>query len=723
MSDKPSASVRSYARVVLLVLVAVMTAVLIVRNFDVSRNVLLVLLGFGAVVLVHEFGHFVVAKLCGIKVEAFSIFMPPILLGIKKADRGYRIRILPELLRKEGNQREEGLLTFHVGKKILPGETEYRIGLIPFGGFVKMLGQDDVGADKPSDDPRSFANKPAWVRAAVFASGVTFNVISAVIIFMIVFMVGINLVAPVVGGVMPGSPAERAGIEAGDEVIEVSGKDGRLDFSDIMMAAVLSGEGKEVPLKIRRSDGTIKDVKLVAEKLPGEKFRGFGIEGPMSLTIEQLVPGDANRLFTETGLLPGDRIRSVGGVDVNSYWQMQKVIEGTFAADVAVLAERRQSSGKLELVETRLSLHPVAATDPNVQTEADLANICTIVPRLRITGVVGKPVSFKERLLGLLSRVGLGGAKVDDTPRLKAGDIIVAVADVEKPTYLELRQLTNEYEDKELPVTVLRSDSNGVGQRVTVPVVPEKLPDSERVVIGIEVELDAEEPIVAKTIATKQYPKPLDIPSGARITAVDGVEVSSFYDVASQLQANAGQRVTIDWRLNEQVAGNVAVDVGEEKGIVKVHSFLEQIVPFARLERLYKGKGPVDAIMMGYKRTKIFIIQTYVTLQRLIGGVVSPKQLMGPVGILTVSYRIVATQPFVYYVYFIGLISACIAVFNFLPLPPLDGGLVLLLLVEKIKGSALSIRTQEIIAYTGWGLIIALFIYVTFNDVVRSFFG
>jgi regulator of sigma E protease len=119
----------------------------------------------------------------------------------------------------------------------------------------------------------------------------------------------------------------------------------------------------------------------------------------------------------------------------------------------------------------------------------------------------------------------------------------------------------------------------------------------------------------------------------------------------------------------------------------------------------------------------MFVAQTYVTLRRLIGGLVSPKNLMGPVGIITFSYRIVSEQPMVYYVYFLGLISAVIAVFNFLPLPPLDGGLVVLLLAEKIKGSALSERIQTIIAYTGWTLILALLLYVTFNDIVRSFFS
>ena len=111
------------------------------------------------------------------------------------------------------------------------------------------------------------------------------------------------------------------------------------------------------------------------------------------------------------------------------------------------------------------------------------------------------------------------------------------------------------------------------------------------------------------------------------------------------------------------------------------------------------------------------------TLTSLVSGSLSPKWIMGPVGIMAFSYAIVSEQPLVYYVYFLGLISATIAVINFLPLPPLDGGLIVLMLIEKIKGSALSERTQGIIAYTGLVLIGGLVLYVTFNDIVRVIFG
>jgi regulator of sigma E protease len=241
--------------------------------------------------------------------------------------------------------------------------------------------------------------------------------------------------------------------------------------------------------------------------------------------------------------------------------------------------------------------------------------------------------------------------------------------------------------------------------------------------IGISLTYDLEHAVVAGTLPPEEGSAALEIPAGAAITAVDGAPVFSFFDVAMEIRKYAGQRITIDYRLNEQVAGAVSMNVPGGEDLFAVKSTFAEQIPFKPLEKTYKADGPVDAVVMGYRKTVMFVAQTYVTLRRLIGGLVSPKDLMGPVGIITLSYRIVADRPFVYYVYFLGLISAAIAVFNFLPLPPLDGGLVVLLIVEKIKGSALSERVQVIIAYAGWTLIGSLILYVTFNDIVRNFFS
>jgi regulator of sigma E protease len=695
-----------YFRVFVMALIVVPAILLVALNIGFVGNALLVLLGFGAVILVHEFGHFIVAKLSDIKVEAFSLFMPPILLGVQKTDEGIRVRILPEILPKKGDDSGNGALCFTIASKCKPSDTEYRVGLIPFGGFVKMLGQEDTGSVKSSDDPRSYANKPPHTRAAVLAAGVTFNVISAVIVFMIVFLVGINLTPAVVGDVIPGSPAARAGLKAGDEIIEIEGETEDLDFGNIAIAAALSGRDEKIQMKVRHLDGTEEDFAIAAEKLPEQSLRGFGIMAPESLTIGKLTKDDTDALFTNTGLLPGDKIKSVNGRHVTTYWEMDQIIRETFEPKVTLSAERIDPDSKeVRLIETKIRMG-LSAPMRDVTSESVLSgDIYTLVPRMLITDVLESKDSDKTK------------------SSLQSGDIILAIDNTENPSYQQMRDITTEFEGKEMPVKVLRKENDSAEQIITVTVVPKRASRGEKVMIGVSITYDLEHAVVAGTLPPEESSTALEIPTGAAITAVDGAPVFSFFDIAREIRKYAGQRITIDYRLNEQVAGAVSMNVPGGEDAYSVESAIGEPIPFKAFEKTYKADGPVDAVAMGYKKTVMFVAQTYVTLRRLIGGLVSPKDLMGPVGIITLSYRIVADRPFVYYVYFLGLISAAIAVFNFLPLPPLDGGLVVLLLVEKIKGSALSERVQAIVAYAGWAVIGTLILYVTFNDIVRNFFS
>jgi len=706
---------KKHSRALLWGVVGAVLLYLIIRNFGAFSNILLVALGFGAVVLVHEFGHFIVAKLSDVKVEAFSIGFPPTLAGIRRAEDGYHIRILPKFFPKEGDP-DGGKISFTLGKNAKASETEYRIGVIPIGGFVKMLGQEDTGPVKTTDDPRSYANKPATTRMAILAAGVICNVISAMLIFMIVFLIGIELPPAVVGAVVPNSPAALAGLKAGDEVIEIAGKSENLDFSNIQIAAALSDVNEPVKMTIRHEDDTEEEITIVAKLLKGNPMRLFGVIPAWSLTIAKVT--DVEKLYETTDLLPGDRIKSVNGKEVRNYWDLKPVVFDSLVSELEVVAEREDASGNTELIETRIGLEMVPALR-EVQSESDLCHIYSIVPRLRITSVPRKSVSFKDKLL---SKIGVRKHTVDE-PHLKIGDIILGIGEVENPTFKELRDVTEEYENRELGIKVLRTDANGFEKALMVSVEPKRPRGGDRALIGIGVALDAEHAIVGKTIAVEGGAGKPEIPRGAVITAVDGTAVSNFYDVIREIRRYPGQRVTIDWRFNEDVAGNAALDVDSDVESITVKSTFAESVPFDDLKRLYKAGNPVEAVGMGYKKTLMFITQTYLTLRRLVSRDVSPKSLIGPVGILAASYTLVSERPFVYYAYFLGLISACIAVVNFLPLPPLDGGLVVLLLVEKIKGSALSEWTQGIIAYAGWVLIAGFFLYITFNDVVRTFFG
>jgi regulator of sigma E protease len=703
--DKANFAVsRKYLRIALFFLFVIVVLFLVIRYIDKFGYALLVMLGFGAVILVHEFGHFIVAKASNIRVEAFSIFMPPILFGIQKTANGIKIRILPEIFPKEGDSTGEGALNFTIGKKGQAGETEYRIGLIPFGGFVKMLGQDDVGPVKDNKDPRSFANKPTRIRVAVIAAGVIFNVISAIIIFMITFLIGIDLQPPVVGGVMPGSSAALAGLKPGDEIVEIAGKRADLDFSNIGIAAALSGKNEEVPMTVKCTDGSERELQLVATKLPGEQMKVFGIEPAASLTIAQLSISDANYLLAKTALQPGDRITSVNGQDIRGNWELMEILRNIISPEATILAERNDKDKQTKQVETKIKLHLNVANVTDVNSSSDLSNVYSIVPRLQIAAVQNTADQPAQ----------------DVNTTLQPGDIILAIGDISNPIYTELREVVTQHKDVPVPVKVLRAGTDGRQETVVVTVIPKQQPGSDKILIGVALTLDTVHPVVARTIDTGQEAEKLQIPSGATITVVDGQVVASFYDVVREIKKyKAGDRITIDWRLDEETAGSAALTIGNSEKFITVKSIPVVDIPFAILQRTYKATGPINAIAMGYRRTVMFIAQTYVTLKRLISGLVSPKNLMGPVGIIKLSYQVVSERPLIVYVYFLGMMSAMIAVFNFLPLPPLDGGLAVLMIIEKIKGSALSEKVQTVIAYTGWLFILLLFLYVTFNDILR----
>ena len=145
-------------------------------------SIIVAVLVFGLIILIHEFGHFIVAKKCGIGVIEFSIGMGPRLCSFTK------------------------------------GETRYSIKCLPFGGSCMMMGEDENDSD-----PRAFNNKPVWSRIAVIAAGPVFNFILAFLLaLVIVSYVGYD--APVLSGVMEGFPAEEQGLQAGDVLTKVNGR-------------------------------------------------------------------------------------------------------------------------------------------------------------------------------------------------------------------------------------------------------------------------------------------------------------------------------------------------------------------------------------------------------------------------------------------------------------------------------------------------------------------
>ena len=703
-----------YVQLAIFGVAVVALAIFAVNNPRMASSIALVAVGFGGVVMIHELGHFLVAKLGGIKVEAFSIGFPPVFLGIRKLKKGFRVRLLP----RPGQEQvlEEG-----------DSATEYQVGLVPLGGFVKMLGQSDSGAVEQTNDPNSFLNRPLWIRIAVVAAGVTFNAIAAIILFMGLFLHGIDLKPAVVGDVVANSPAYDAGMRPGDEIIDVDGER-FVDYEALLLAPALSAKGEPSSFVVRRTDGTEETIRVAAERSAGDTtgLRSIGIVEAHKLTIEPKIAQEqelVETIFKETGLRPGDEIKAINGQTVTAPWELKQKITEAIAPEAVLTVSRSWPAGSprtLEKITFPMQLNPTVG---NFRQEFDLADIYGMVPCLKVAAVMERP-----QMMGLLQRLKSifksGSEKGGDksTPPLLAGDILIRVDKTPYPNFKELRDITATFKDKELAVTVLRADAAGQRRPVELTVHPYEIPGSQRVTIGFAADLAMEQAIVAQMIEKG----PSDVvrpafPAGAKIVAVDGAPVETFYDVVRLLRANPGQRVSLDYIDADGQAGGTGLTVPERGGI-HAQSSLAKGIPYEELRVTYKAESPIQAMSMGIKKARQFVVRTLITLYRLIRQEVPSSSLMGPVGIIKVSYA-VADASIIHYLYFLGLISSCLAVMNLLPLPVLDGGVIVMLIIEKIKGSPLSEKVQAVITYAGLSLLLGLMLWVTYNDIIRILFG
>jgi len=165
---------------------------------------------------------------------------------------------------------------------------------------------------------------------AVIAAGVIFNVVAALLITTLVYLIGIKFAAPVVGNVMPGSAAEKAGIQPGDRILAIAGEQHDLQPDDILAAAVLSDPGQPVPMTLQRPDGSVVHVSIVAQQTRDIPLRLFGVEfdQPQSLTLAEV--DQPETLLRTTGLKPGDRVVAVDGQPVQYHWQFERAVEADY---------------------------------------------------------------------------------------------------------------------------------------------------------------------------------------------------------------------------------------------------------------------------------------------------------------------------------------------------------------------------------------------------------
>ena len=226
---------------------------------------LLVLIGFGSVIFFHELGHFLAAKAFGVRCDVFAVGIGPRLCGWRKGV-GFSFGEV-EIGPAKADAEPASVDTADLVKRPVLGETDYRLAWLPFGGYVRMLGQDDMDPAKVSEDPASFGKKPIWQRMIIISAGVTMNILFAIVVFAIVFRLGLEVQPAIIGSVAYNSPAQKAGLHVGDEIISINHQKPRgfLEFPDLQMAAALGSRGQPINLQYHPDvSRQIRDVSLKA---------------------------------------------------------------------------------------------------------------------------------------------------------------------------------------------------------------------------------------------------------------------------------------------------------------------------------------------------------------------------------------------------------------------------------------------------------------------------
>jgi regulator of sigma E protease len=239
----------------------------------------------GIMVMVHEFGHFIVAKACGVRVEVFSVGFGKRLFGVRR------------------------------------GDTDYRISLLPFGGYVKMSGESP--SDSPTSDPGAFTSHPRWQRILIASAGPAANFLLAFFLLTLVFMAH-NEVPDFMSGptvldyVQPGSAAANAGLQRDDRIVLYDGVHGP-NWQQVFVHTILN-LGHRVQLEVQRQ-GQTQDLQLRLPSLnnPDDfSLQDLGIaareqQAPIQVaSVEPSMPGQ------RAGLRAGDQLLALDGVPFRS---------------------------------------------------------------------------------------------------------------------------------------------------------------------------------------------------------------------------------------------------------------------------------------------------------------------------------------------------------------------------------------------------------------------
>lgn len=632
-------------------------------------HLMLAILGISFLIFIHEWGHFAACRLMGVRTETFSIGFGPRLFGWEKD--------------KDGRTR------FTTGRRQLDPALhamDFRVALIPLGGYVKMAGELPGEGGRATGEPATdeFPAKSASARTFIVSAGVIMNFLTAIVFYGLSMGSGMAYESPIVGEVSPGDGAWVAGVQTGDRLVQVDGEP--IDtFLDFMMETAFVGDAEARPYVVERAGETMT---LPVRPIYNEEWG---------------IPAVGIRRGSRLSLGAGDHQVSIGPTDV---------------VEVAGIRARGGTETWRRVVEAFSHGH-----DPVEITLADGARHEVRRPAAQ-TDPAATPIMIGISPYGPPEvRAARGAAQ----GLLSGGDRIVAVE-----VAGERRSVDSEATWRALPygppvtaIWILHRDEE-LRRDVTLATPQEIASFLEDVALisprdarlsPLPAGYIAQDPRAAGPGVLLRYPRSPALEAGLmpgdRVVRVAGQGVDTWSDI---------QREVRGAKADEPISLTVRNAKDEERQVDVRPVALERLVLEAELapatER-FATDGVLGAAGAGLTRTWRETRNVFRTIGALFTGKINfNKNIAGPITLIDASKR-KAEGSFADLIWFLAYVSVMLAVLNILPIPVLDGGHLLFILIEKIKGRPLRDETIYNFQKVGFLMLLVLMFFAFKNDITR----
>jgi regulator of sigma E protease len=608
-------------------------------SVDLAR-ILQVIFGIGLVIFVHELGHYLAARTCGVRVVTFSLGFGPRLLAMRI------------------------------------GPTTYQIALVPLGGYCRMAGEERR-LDGLASEPDELFAQGVGARFFIYSGGVLMNMLFGLVVFPVLFWIGVPFTRPMIGEALPGGAAWQARLPEGAEVVTVDGS--RVFEFDHLLARIALADQAGATLLLRDPRTGVESEHSVAPErneelglytigvLPGPERDEAG---RIRLDVEPDSPA------WRAGLRPGNRLVQVlnGAPGLPERTQLE-------------LLDRAGEPWELLISDGAIERRHLIA--PELTTRRSPPRVGVAPRRNSVRALRSSP-----DLLALGLEVGDELQTVGPRPILLEGDLQRALLELDGP----------------LRVEVLRA-----GRLIALEGTA--LAPEAALRLASDIALSEDEQATAIVVQPGSPAEKAGLRSLDEVLEIDGTEVESWSDLR-QLVERAGreQRAALFRLRRSGESEHLSLAVApEERAIATYGLRLEQA------QYVYRSESIGAALVFGARYSWRFLEESWLALKRLLLRDMSPKNVGGIISIGAVSYSM-TEDGWTKFLFFLCLLSINLAFLNVLPIPVLDGGHLLFLIIEKLKGSPVSERVLGTSQAVGVVLLLSLMVYVTYNDLVRWIF-